>query len=166
MIIAALAAPAFDVTTRESIPLPIPLVGETVSHEALLDAVQEMFEVTVAVVIPAVAGAAQDVSESSSDPGATAEPAWVTVMVLLLPPPETVIIPVLATPVFAVTSRVSMVVPVPLVGVTVSHEALLDAVQDASVRTIAVLISTVASADHDVSDTSSPDGAVFAKLLK
>ena len=87
-------------------------------------------------------------------------------MVLLVPPPVTVIIPFLAAPVFAVTESMSMPLPFAPLGDTVSHEALLDAVQVAAVLTVAVLIAAVAGAAHDVGDTSSAVVAVFAKLFR
>ena len=83
----------------------------------MLKAVHEVFDVTVALVLPPDTGVLHDVGDTMS-----VRAACVTVMVLVIPPPTTVIVPVLlVVPVFAVTVSVNVPLPVPLEGETVSH---------------------------------------------
>ena len=76
-------------------------------------------------------------------------------MVRVIPPPLIVIVPVLAGPVFALTSMKTVALPVPLDGESSSHDALLDTVQDP----FDVIFTDVPPAsdggDQDVLDTSS-----------
>ena len=136
VIVPVLAAPVFALTSMKIVPLPDPEDGETVSHDvALLDAVQDTFDVIFADVPPANEGGFQDVRDTSSDDvvgGGAAVPAWVTVTVFVIPPPVTVIAPVLAVVfVLAAAISVSMALPVPFAGETVNHDdALLVALHD------------------------------------
>jgi len=76
-------------------------------------------------------------------------------MVLVIPPPEMVIVPfLLALPVFAVTFSVIVPLPDPLDGETVSHDvALLDAVHAMFDVTDAVVLDTDAAGNQEVCDT-------------
>jgi len=98
-----------------SVPLFVPLPGETVSHcVALLEAVHVTFDVTLTVVFPAVAGGFHVVDDTASVGGATTEEACVTMTSFVRPPPETVILPVrLVGPVLAVTTIEKKPLPVP-----------------------------------------------------
>ena len=118
VIVPVLAAvPVFAVAFRVNVPLPVPLEGETVSQAvALLVAVQDTFDDTVAVVLPAVDAGFHAPGETVREGGATVEDAWVTVTVLVTPTPETVMVPVLAlAPLFSYTSTASAPSPVPVV---------------------------------------------------
>ena len=94
-----LVAPVFACTSMKIVPSPVPRDGETLSHDALLDAVHDTFEPIFADVPPAKAGGFQDVRDTSSDAaggiGGCCAPSCVTVIVLVIPPPATVTIPVL-----------------------------------------------------------------------
>ena len=124
----------FAVAVRVRLPLLVPLAGETVSQEgSLLVANHETFEVTETLVLLAIAFEAQEdvlsVRLATSPPPV---PACVTVMVSAIPPPVTVMYPVLLdTSVFDVVDREIMPLLEPLGGYTVNQEvAELVAVQD------------------------------------
>ena len=163
VIVPVLVEPVFSLTSIKIVPLPVPLDGETVSHDALLDAVQDTFDVIFAFVPPANDGGDHDVFPTSRVvDGAAAPAAWTTVIDLVIPPPETVIVPLLLVVlVFAVTFSVIEPLPDPLDGETVSQEeALLDADHD----TFDVIDTFVFAADdvgvHDVRATSRDDWTV------
>ena len=84
-----------------------------------------------------------------------------TVIDLVIPPPVTVIVPLLlAVPVFAVAFSVIVPLPVPLDGETVSQdEALLDAVHDTFDVTDTFMFDADDSAAQDVRETSRVDWA-------
>ncbi len=49
------AAPLFELTDIVTLPLPVPLVGDTVTQDRLFDVVQEQFEldvITETVLVP------------------------------------------------------------------------------------------------------------------
>jgi len=108
----------------------------------LLDAVQDTFVVTVATVIPIeapslhVSGVTTSIVEPVSG-------ACVTSIVLLMPPPDTVIVPLRSDdPVLAVALNVIVPLPVSPEGDTVSQDAaLLVAVQDTFDVTVIVVLS-------------------------
>ena len=151
-----LAAPVFAVTFSVIAPLPDPLAGETVNHDvALLDAVHITFDVIDTDVLDKNADGSQEVRDTSRV-DVVAAPACVTVMVLVIPPPEIVIIPVLlAVPVFVVTYSVRVPLPDPPDGETVNHDvALLDAVHVTFDVTVSVVLDTDAVGAQEVRDTS------------
>jgi len=162
-----LAAAVLAVTFSVSVPLFAPLAGDTVNHDvALLDAVHDMFEVTFTAVISADAGAGQDSGDTSST-DVTNTPACATVTVLIVPPPDTVTVPVRLTPVFSVTANKRKPLPVPLGGKTVSHEALLDAVHAVSDVSIIAIVPADADGVHDVGyNSSGPSEAAFPNIFK
>ena len=145
----------FTVAFSVIVPLPFPLEGETVSHvDPLLEAVQGTFEVITIAWFPPDADGVQEFCDISSS-GWTVPPAWVTVIVLLIPLPETVIIPVLVlVPGLADTFSVIVPLPDPLAGETVNQVvALLAAVQDTFDVTVTVVLSADASGFQVPGDT-------------
>ena len=71
--------------------------------------------------------------------------------------PPIVTVAVRAAPVLAATVTVTVPDPVPLVGLTVTHAELLEAVQPQEVLlvdTVTVLVPPVAVGDHDVADSA------------
>lgn len=120
-------------TLAVTIPLPEPDVGLTVNHDALSLAVHVPLE---AIAIDWFAGfAVPCVAVNDRPAGVTvnesAETVSVIVVVLVTPPPVTVMV-ALFVPTAALarfTFAVSVPLPDPEVGLTVSHDALLLAVQ-------------------------------------
>ena len=156
-------APVFAVTFSVIVPSPVPLEGDTVNHDGeSLDTDQDAFDVTVNVVLSADDPGAQDMGETSRICFV-----WVTVMVLVIPLPSTVIVPVRSdAPVFAVTFSVIVSSPVPLEGVTVSQEAaLLDAVQDTFDVTAMVVLSAADPVFQAVGATTRFDGAAWVTAM-
>ena len=134
------------------------------SHGALLDVVHVVFVVTYAVTSATTdAGGVQESIDTSRTDRAVV-PACVTVTSLVMPFPETVILPVrFVGPVFAVTDIMSMPLPVPpfppLATVTDSHPgALLDAIHDIFDVIVAEDTSAAEDGFHAVGDKSSIGG--------
>jgi hypothetical protein len=127
--------PLFPAAVNVTLPLPVPLVGPTVNQPALLDAVQARVEglaVTVTPCVPPAAGAFQVVGLSVTVP-----PDCVTLTVF----PPSVRVPVrLVRLVVDAAVRVTLPLPVPLVGLTVNQTASLDAVH-ARVAEFAVTVT-------------------------
>jgi hypothetical protein len=71
--------------------LLLPLDGETVSHDALFDTLHDWLDVKVAEVEPPAAAKLYIVGDTLSVTFGTL-PSWVTLIVLDIPPPETVTI--------------------------------------------------------------------------
>ena len=141
------AVPVFAVAVIVMFPFPVLLDGDTVSHDAaLLDAVQDTFDVTDTLVLAAADDVGFHVAALSVR--FAAFPGCVTAIVREAPPPVTVIAPLLAAvPVLAVALIVMFPLFVPLDGDTVSHDgALLDAVQDTFDVTDTLVL---AAADND-----------------
>jgi len=110
-----LVIPVFAETFIVRIPFPVPPVGETVSHVALLVAVQDTFDVTVTVAFLAYASDDQ-VDVETVRFGETDPAACMTVMVLVIPPPVTDIVPVRSAAVlFGMAISTSEPSPVPIV---------------------------------------------------
>ena len=114
----------FAVAVIVNEPLLLPLVGETVSHAALLDTDHDTLDVTV------TEGEAPPLTPKLCDVGETVSvasmPACVTFIVLVIPLPETVTVALrCVVPVFAVAVIVNEPLLLPLVDETVSHVALL-----------------------------------------
>ena len=125
--------PAFAVAVMVNVPLLLPDVGVTVSHVASLFAVQLTLEVTATDLFSPAGLKSRDVSESSkaSGSGSVGFPSCVTEMVRMIPPPDTVTVPLLElVEVFSVTLTVIEPLLLPDAGETVSQlPALLLAVQ-------------------------------------
>jgi len=113
-----------------NVPLLLPLVGVTFSQDvALLDALHDLLDVTFTVCV-AVVDEVSHVFVFSVKVGAGG--ACVTFIVRVIPPPVTVIRPVLAAvPVLLLAIILNEPLLLPLAGVTLSQEvALLDTVHD------------------------------------
>ena len=76
--------------------LPVPLVGDANSQDSLLDAVQDMSAVINTSTNPTDGGAVHEVIDNSSFPITICIASCVTVMVFVISPAATVIVPVLA----------------------------------------------------------------------
>ena len=121
----------FAAAFKASVLLPDPLDGETVNHDvALLEAVHDTLEVTEMEVLAAEEEGAHEVCDTSSDAGAVVEPACVTVIVLVIAPPVTVIVPVLAKPVLALTASAIEPFPVEPTTTKPNQESLLETVHE------------------------------------
>lgn len=158
VIVPVLAAPMLALTSIKIVPLPVPLDGDTVSHEeALLDAAHDTLDVIVTDVPPASDGGVQDVFDTSNLDDDAAAALCTTVIVLVIPPPVIVTVPVLPdVEVFAVTLTVMLPLPVPLEGEIVSHDAaLLDAVHDTLDVIDAVVFAAVDNGVHEATETTS-----------
>ncbi|MCL2783089.1 MAG: hypothetical protein FWD80_03840, partial [Propionibacteriaceae bacterium] len=116
-------------------PLPDPDDGLTVSHVALDDALQVVFDVTETDVDPAFAEpTVHDDIDSVSDGVTTVTPGCVTATVRVTAvPPEVVVAVMVAVlaevDVLAAACNITEPLPDPEVGLTVSHVALDDALQ-------------------------------------
>jgi hypothetical protein len=114
----------FAAAVYVSVAFPIPLAGETVNHGALLAAVHEApatLIVKLAVPLPPVAPIA-----TVDGARVTEIPVWLTVK----RNPLALIVPVRVEGLsFSAKVYVSVALPTPVVGVTVSHATLLTAVQ-------------------------------------
>ena len=111
----------FAVIFKTMTPLLDPVAGDTVSHEgALLEAIQEMLEfIDTPIAFEADPGAQLDMPKARVDD----IPSCVTVMVLVMPPPVTVMIPIRAFAlIFSNASMSNAPSFDPLLGVTISQD--------------------------------------------
>ena len=147
-----LAVLVLAVASKATIALPVALAGEGVNHDASLVAVHDMSDVRKKTACEADEGADQDVIPNSSFPEGAGAAACVTAIVFVIPLPVIVIVPVLPdVAVFAVAFNVSVPLPVPLVGETVSQDAaLLEAVHDTFDVTDTEVLPDELDCDHEV----------------
>ena len=150
----------FTVASKVIVPLPVPLDGEAVSQvDPLFEVVQGTFEVTLIDWFPPDAVGVHEFCDISScgwlDPAT-----WRTETVLLIPPPETVIIPDLdAVVIFAAAFSVIEPLPVPPEGDTVSQsDPLFVVVQDTFEVTAIFVLPPDAVGVHEFGETSSSGG--------
>jgi hypothetical protein len=96
--IPVLADPVFPVKLAVTVPSLLPEVGVAVNQAALELSVQAILEVRVIAKFPAIG----ETDWVAGDTVKTGGVAWVTVTVLVMPPPVKVSVPVRSSPVLAV----------------------------------------------------------------
>ena len=159
-----LVVPVFAVTDSVSIPSPVPLDGDTVNQDvSSLEAVHDVFDVTVALVLPGDADWLHDIGDTIS----VADAFCVTVMALSIPPPAMVIVPVLlVVPIFSLADSVSIPLPVPLDDETVNQDiSSLETVHDKFDVTITLVLPPDIGGFHDVGDTASIEAACVTVMV-
>ena len=145
-------------------PLFIPLDGVTDSQSRLLVTLHDLLDVTFINVLFAADVISHEAGSTVSTGGATS---CVTLIVLVNPPPVTVIVPVLDdVPVLAVASILIVPLPEPVEGVTVNQLVLLLVALQALVDDTVIVVLFAADARfHVVGDTdNAAAGAAWVTL--